>query len=253
MTEISIILPGYRHANWKPLYDSAVESCNGVPFEMIIVGPKGNIPELENIPNFKFIEDYGSPVRCAQIAVSNATGRVMVWASDDGTFVKDALRQCYLLLMVSGKKDGIITRYREGGNFPDDSYWTVNYHSNLKLPGVPGHYKIAPVGMYYLDYFKKIGGWDCRYEHLNMCNHDLAFRVQNDGGQLHLSPTEVLTCSWVPWDGGDGSWIPVKRAYFEVDLPLFNSMYSVDQSTRIKIDFNNWKDSPAKWEKRFGA
>jgi hypothetical protein len=112
---------------------------------------------------------------------------------------------------------------------------------------------IAPVGMYHLDYFKELGGWDCRFEHLNMCNHDLAFRLQNDGGKLILSPVEVLQCSWVPWNGGDGSWIPIKRAFFEVDLPLLTSIYSTNQSNRIKIDFDNWKSAPCKWEKRFGA
>lgn len=253
MIEISIVLPGYRHANWKPLYDSAVEACNGVPFEMIIVGPKGNIPELEGIENFRFIEDYGTPARCAQIGVFHASGRVMVWASDDGTFQPDSLRQCYLALMLARKKDAIIIRYREGGNFPDDSYWTAHTHADLRLPGVPSTYRIAPVGMYYTDYFKELGGWDCRFEHLNMCNHDLAFRLQNDGGSLIPSPEEVLTCSWVPWSGGDGSWVPIKRAFFENDLPLFKEMYSVDQSSRIRIDYDNWKNSPAKWEKRFGA
>jgi len=248
--DLSIVLPGIRHHNWKILYDSAVAAIGEYSFEMIIVGP-GEIPaELKEVDNFSFYQDYGAPARAAQIGVSHATGRYITWASDDGVFIGNSLSEAVTVLEeASTPKCGVVMRYSEGNNFPDNSYWTAWTHADLRLPGVPKDYQIAPVAMYDLAYFKELGGWDCRYEHLNMCNHDLAFRFQNDGGYFSLSPSEVLRCTW---DIHSAEWAPVGRAYRENDLPLWNSMYSQDQSSRIKIDFENWKVSPKVWEKRFG-
>lgn len=247
--DLSIVLPGIRRQNWRALYESAKESVGkSYSFEMIIVGP-GKAPEDLIEDNFKFIEDYGAPARCAQIGVIDAKGTIMTWASDDGVFLPGALERCLDFMIGSAnRKEGIIIRYREGGNFPDDSYWKAWTHADLRLPGVNKAYKIAPVGMYFTDYFKEVGGWDCRYEHLNMCCHDLAFRIQNDGGELYQSPTEVLSCTWTPHSIEQ---IPVMRAYHENDLPLWNEMYFKDQSLRVKIDYNNWRGSPAIWTKRF--
>lgn len=251
---LSIIVPGIRHQNWLSLFQSAEGAIGNYSFEMIFIGPRGNYDDsLNQKPNFKFIEDYGTPARCAQIGLLHSSGNFMTWASDDGTYLAGALRDCISLFNTLRVVDGIVIRYREGGNFSDNSVYIAHTHVDMRIFGIPSHYRIAPLGMYNTHLIKAIGGWDCRYEHLNMCNHDLAFRLQNLGGKLEFSPGEVLDCSWVPWSGGDGSWVPIKRAYFENDLPLFQQMYSIDQSTRIKIDINNWQNSPAKWEKRFGV
>jgi len=248
--DLSIVLPGIRQRNWKSLYDSVSTSIGDYSFEMIIVGPGSKPLDLEGIDNFHFIEDYGAPARSAQIGVAQASGKYMTWASDDGVFLPNALKEAIDLLSTKNRNDVIIMRYSEGGNSQGEEYWTAWTHADLRLNGVPQHYKCAPVGLYHLDYFKEIGGWDCRYEHLNMCCHDLAFRVQNDGGELFLAPLEILQCTW---DVHSEEWAPIGRAYHENDLPLWNSMYTQDQSQRIKIDYNNWKTSPARWTKRFGT
>ena len=81
--------------------------------------------------------------------------------------------------------------------------------------------------MYKLDkYFRKLGGFDCRWEHLNMNTHDLAFRAQRDGSKFHFSPNLVLTCDWNP---NEGDHIPVQAAYHANDAPLFQQVYREDQ------------------------
>jgi hypothetical protein len=103
--------------------------------------------------------------------------------------------------------------------------------------------------MYKLNYFRELGGFDCRWEHLNMNTHDLAFRAQRDGSKFHFSPNLVLTCDWNP---GEGDHVPVQMAYHANDAPLFREVYMQDQSERIKIDYQNWMKSDPVWKRRFG-
>lgn len=252
MTKLSVVLPGIRTHLWQQFYDSVVQSVGDYSFEIVFVGP-GPFPEsLNQHKNIKYLRDFGHPCRCGQIGTMLAEGEIFTWSSDDAIYQPNALRDCINLLEKSNHKDGIVVRYCEGqnwtGSMPADNYWIARTHDSNKLPGVLDSYMIAPVGMYYLDYFTELGGWDCRFEHLNMSCHDLAFRVQNDGGQLHLSPNLVMSCDWCP---NSSDYAPMHAAYRENDLPLFQQMYSTPQPNKVKIDFNNWKDSPSIWPRRF--
>ena len=83
-----------------------------------------------------------------------------------------------------------------------------------------------------------------------MGNHDLAFRLQNNGGVIHLSPSIMFTCTW---SAPQADWAPVGNAHRENDSPLFSFMYSVERTDRLSLDINNWKNSPARWVRRFGV
>lgn len=245
--DLSIVYPGIRHRNWKKLFDSIEASIGDYTYEVIAVGPPGVHGITDN--RFLHIVDYGAPARAAQIGVEEATGKYMTWASDDGVFLPNALKAALDMAKELPKEDIIIMRYSEGGNSPDLSYWKAWTHADLRLPGVDPEYCIAPVGLYNLDHFKYLGGWDCRFEHLNMCCHDLAFRAQSLGSKVHASPLEVLKCDW---DIHHPEWQPVGRAYRENDLPLWNKMYGAPLENRSAlIDFDNWKHAPEKWNKRF--
>lgn len=251
--DVSICLPGIRTHLWEKLYNSAIEAVGEHTFEMIIVGPYEPPESLKNKENFKFFKDYGAPARCAQIAVSLAESEFMMWASDDGYFLPNTISECIQLFRTTlSEKDEITIRYSEGtghsGRLPDDSYWIARTHADQRLAGVKDSYRIAPVGFFKTEYFKWLGGWDCRYEHLNMCCHDLSFRVQNNGGKIVLSPSEVLKCDYNP---ATGDHVPVFNAYHKNDAPLFSQQWSLDQSRRIQIDFSNWTKSPSKWIRRF--
>lgn len=249
--DLSIVLPGIRADNWEQLFFSAQRSIGPYSFELIAVGPYNPPPEITQHDNFKFIRDFGCPSRCVQIGASESKGKYLCWMSDDGLYEPNTLEQCLNLLEeLDDKKNGMALRYFEGegkGEFPLE-YWTARHHGDQRIPGVKEEYKIAPLGMYNTEYYKEIGGLDCRYEHINMCTHDLAFRLQNDGGTIHLSPETVARFywSWVTADAG-----PVQAAYHKNDAPLFKREWSQNQSRRIKIDFDNWKQSPEKWVRRF--
>ncbi len=149
----------------------------------------------------------------------------------------------------------MIIRYSEGkdytGDVPPDNYWMAHFHADQRLKGIPQNYKCAPVGMYDLEHFRWLGGWDCSFEHLNMTTHDLAFRCQKNGGQIYMSPNLVLKCDFNEWDKPEGEHIPLIGAYKENDLPLFQKIWG-QENNRIQIDFENWKMSPSKWVRRFG-
>ena len=74
--EISIILPGIRPYNWSKLYDSIVKSTTR-RFELIVVGPYRPPDMLQNdIYNFKYVKDYGSPMRASNIGALLCEGRL---------------------------------------------------------------------------------------------------------------------------------------------------------------------------------
>ena len=126
-----------------------------------------------------------------------------------------------------------------------EDYWKPWTHEDQRLPGIPKDYRTAPVAMYYLENFHELGGLDCRFLHVNMNAHDLAFRVQKNGGTLHMSPNLVCHCSY---DNHLPIHKPIERAHFENDAPLFLKIYNQPFNLdRIKIDLNSWKDSPNVW------
>lgn len=250
--DLSIVLPGIRPQNWENLYNSAVRSIGTYKFEMIAIGPYDPSESLKTKENFKFLKDFGSPSRCVQIGSTLAESRYMCWMSDDGSYQPQALGHCIQMFDDQlSSKDGMTLRYKEGEGddmYPDD-YWRARHHADQRIPGIKEEYRIAPLGMYNTNHFRWIGGLDCSWEHINLCTHDLAFRIQNNGGKIVLSPSLVARFywSWITSDAG-----PVQQAYFQNDAPLFKEMYSQDKSNRIQIDYDNWKNTPEKWKRRFG-
>jgi len=251
--DISICMPAFRTHLWERLYDSAKEAVGPYKWEMILVGPNEPPAALSAKSNFKFYKDYGSPSRCAQISTMLAEGELMIHGSDDGYFLKDSLRECITMHKDLEYKDLIIARMTEGkdhsgGRF-DDSYWKAWTHPDLRLPGVDEDAFIVLLSVQKLEYFRELGGLDCRFEHINMNLHDFAFRAQRNGSQIHYSPNLVMNCDWsYLWADHQ----PVQQAYEKNDKFLFQQIYSQKQPDRVKIDYFNWTKSPIIWERRFG-
>ena len=252
--DLSICLPARRTQLWERLYDTAAEAVGpDYSWELVLVGPNEPPESLASKSNFKFFKDYGTPARCGQISTLLAEGELMMWASDDGYFLKDTIKECIDMHQDLPYKDLVIVKYAEGrghsGQCPPDNYWMAWTHPDQRLPGIPQDYMISLLAMYKLEYFRELGGFDCRFEHLNMNTHDLAFRAQRNGSKLHFSPNLVLTCDWNP---NEGDHLPVQEAYHANDSPLFREMYMRDQSDRINIDYFNWIKSDPVWKRRFG-
>ena len=244
---LSIIVPSIRADSLQTLLKSIPESIGDHSYELIIIGPN----HMEESEGLTYIEDYGSPSRCVQRAACEAKGTLMTWLTDDGVCKPNALKECIDKLLSSPKEDGVIIKYTEEGpysqlNGSTDEYYISGNHAANRLPGIPGHLKIAPVPMYYTETFKRLGGIDCRFEHVNMNIHDLAYRVQNAGGELHYSPSVVMHCNSNNF-GSDHAVLDT--SYENNDLPLFLELYNHTGPVRQILKMENWKDAPSRWRR----
>ena len=253
--DLSVCLAAIRKDNWERLYDSIVKSVGDYTFELIFCGPHDELPEpLRGLENVRCIQDYGCPTRAQQISRKEATGRYITWTADDGWFFQEGLKQCIHYLDTQPKdKKCVVTQYTEGGSDglgdPNQGMYRSNSHDPVRSQFYPNHFLIFNSVVLETSVFHELGGFDCRWEHLNMNTHDLAFRAQRDGSKFHFSPNLVLTCDWNP---GEGDHVPVQQAYHANDAPLFRQVYMEDQSDRIKIDYYNWMKSDPVWKRRFG-
>ena len=110
--DLSICMPAHRAHLWERLYNTAGAAIGeDYTWEMILVGPNAPPPELAEKSNFKFFKDFGTPARCGQIATLLAEGELMMWASDDGYFLKDSIRECISLKKNLDRKDVVIIRF----------------------------------------------------------------------------------------------------------------------------------------------
>ncbi len=100
----------------------------------------------------------------------------------------------------------------------------------------------------YKDHFLEMGGFDCVWEYMDKPMHDFMFRTQRNGGEIIYSPRKVANSDWWPDHTGDHG--PIHDAEVLHDFPIFNEIWGVPND-RIKIDYNNWKDAPSVWKRRF--
>lgn len=254
---LAVIIPGVRVENWKNIYFQIAKSVGeSYTFQLICVGP--NLPpiELQDVVNFIYIRDFGAPSRCFQLGSTVANAEYMCFLSDDGIVESNALGTALDLIKTKTAKDGLTLLYSEGPHFTGNQhlqpeYWTTRHHDSLHLPLINLDWKIAPCFMYNLEYYRSLGGLDCRWEHINMNTHDLAFRIQRDGGIIYPSPTRVTRNDWMPWSNDPSRKTPVQKAYEQNDSPLFEKIFRGNQEPDIKIDYDNWKNSPAFWVRKY--
>ena len=251
--DLSIIVPGIRNENWVTLYEQSKNACKSHSYEMIFSGPSPLPWQLQGMTNVKYIKELGTPTRALHLATLIAEGKFFTWVADDGWMYEDGIdRALDLLLSVDITKDIITMRYSEGvdhaGNELPKEYWTAKHHGIwFQSVGVDQNWNICCDMMLSAEYYKHLGGLDCRFEHINWNIHDLAFRAQRDGSMIHLSPTMIMNCDWKP--GLTEKDSPAIAAHVENDYPLFQELYK-DNSRPICIDIENWRDSPIIWERR---
>ena len=244
---VSVVVPGYRYWEWKKVLDSTRSSLGEISFETIIVGPDNKSGIIDE--SVTFIKDYGSPARCLQMGANIAKGKYLTWACDDGVFIEGALsRAIDRLEEVNDPKFVLGLNYYEGGDPRIEDFFRPRYHADQQMPGIKEEYRSSPMFICSTEYFKFLGGLDCRFEHVNFNIHDFMFRVHNDGGKVEIFMEPSLD---IAWDVHAPDYVPVREAYRHTVIPLYQKMYSEDQSSRKSIDFDNWKSSPEVWDKRF--
>ena len=263
MYDITLILPSIFPKEWERIY-SEIESNLGpvdskhhldIKWELIIVGPTDSGSTLSSKPNWRFIQDFGNPTRCVHIGSIIARGKLLTWLSDDCHIIEN-----YLKILVNDFIQNInleneyVVRYLEfGGNGQcgsnSDRYWTTGAHGALdKLKGLSRHKIIAPVGILHTNFFREIGGFDCKFMHINMSCIDLSLRIQNLGKEVILPNYSVYKCV----QGQNGDFLT--NIFENYDKLYFWSIYDDIEiaKNRLKIPYNNWLDSSPIWKERFG-
>lgn len=257
MIDISFLVPTIRPNNLPDFMLSLERSCMNYNWEVVFISPFDRPKSLKEYGGIiKWVKDFGSPSRCSQIGLFECVGKLVAHTVDDAIFFPGALDECVdLYNKKCGKKDVINMRYIEGPNFSgskvSDQWWFAHYHEQLRLPGVKKEWKISLHHMLSLDYLMELGGYDCRFNHMNFNLHDLMFRIQHDGGKIIDSPNFVTNCNQFATDTVDHA--PIFNSHNEHDLPLFTNLYSDSKAVekRVKIDVNNWAEEPAIWDRRF--
>jgi len=252
--KLSIFLAGIRTDNWKALYDSIPQITSIKDFELIIVSPYDLPPELKEIPKVRLIKDSGCPSRCYQLGILHSQGEYVVWAADDGTFSPGLAIDKAFDSIPKHKKGVVSLKYFEGPVTPkaskqnSDEWWMIRRHKSLKkCRFVTANYYMVMNALIRRDYLMEIGGFDCRFEHIGIGAVDLAVRLQNDGAKVVLGE-KFMDLGHMLDDAGDHG--PIYYAQTENDYPLFVKMHN-SESSRVRIDFDNWQNSEEVWSRRF--
>jgi len=248
---LSIVLPAIRTHNWVALVESAKEACTRYEYEFVFVGPFKPPAELQNNPQIKYIEDWGSPSRCGQRAVLEASGELFFLTVDDGTLAPDSLNQSLDLYYESNNQKAVINgRHYEGGNPVPMYIWQAGNISEFHHPSINPNWLFTLQPIMNIEHFKYLGGFDCCFEYLNHGAQDLSFRLQREGGTILHSPIEICHATHMPGFTGDHE--SVGRAQTEHDTPLFREIYQdVSSANRVFVDLDNWQFEPDIWDRRF--
>lgn len=249
---LSLIMPAIRKHKWRALYDSIVGSWSST-FELILIGPYEPDVDVMSLPGVKYVKDWGSPTRAQHLGFLNSSGDYIGFALDDGLFVPGSLDS--LFLRLNAPRTAVTGMFYEGAEAPfmaQEGYYYLRYHPVFNGLVIPHHY-LHMTGPYFIDraHVEAIGGWDCRFETLGISYVDFAVRLQNSGIRVNLVNGVVVKFEHMPGDSGDHA--PMYHAHDDNDIPLFKKLYATEDGLkRTKVEPDNWKQSPAKWVRRFG-
>ena len=254
--DLGIVVPSIRTHLWEQLYNSIEKSCVGrYTWVLYLVSPFMRDAPGKHVRMFK---SHRSPTACAQFVVDcEVNTRLMYHTTDDAILRENALDTCLDYYFSLKNPFSIIMnmRYREGANhnskeFPPH-YWKAGTWPDNRLPGVNPNWGISLQPMMFTSTFKYYGGWDCMFDYLVYANHDLLFRMQQDGCRVVDSPVEVVSADWM--EGMTGDHKPIHIAQTEHDLPLYQKIYSDPRAAekRKRIPSENWTKTPMIWETRF--
>ena len=244
---LSVVIPSINPSFWEPLYNQLKGSALDYSYELICVGPN---PSDFSAENFTYVEDFGCPSRSFQIGVEASSGDYIAFIPDDCVLVERGFKESLDLIKDKPFNHGVILMYDEGpGNqSKDPSYWVGRTHEDQRLNGVQHGWKIAPCFMYNKEYFVGAGGLDCSLEHVNLNGHGLAYFTQHKGGVMHYSPKRIFKSSWSP----PTEATILFQAYLQNDKPKFAKFWSqTDAAEKYNITFDNWKDQPKEWPRRY--
>ena len=250
--KLSAIVPSIRPKNLYRLYLSLINAYSG-EFEFIVVSPYELPPELDQFNNVRLIKSFASPTVAMQIGILNATGEYIAWGlADDGAFEKDSLNFAFSKL-DDDYKTVIMGKYNEGAENPvmaGNEYYILSNHDACRSEYIEPGRLMFNVGIITKQVLAEIGGLDCQFEVLPMAFNDIAIRLQRYGCKFIVQDEIMFRCSHLP--GHEGDHGPIHDAQTLHDQDLFIRLYRKQGGGRIIVPFNNYKNQPEKWERRFG-
>lgn len=248
--DVSILIPGIRTHLWENLYKSIEEACTKYSWELVLTGPFLPPLYLLDKDNVQFIPSYRCPSAACLYAYKYCRGEYIAHSVDDATFFPGSLDKA---MYRAGDKTIVNLKYREGNNvsMPSD-YWKVNYHEDLRLPGIPQNYSFAIHFLMHIRIINRLGGWSCLYQHMNLNVIDMILRAQRMDYSIIESPEDVTYCTHMPGETGDHK--PIHNATLE-DLILFKQKYQdkmyLERPYNVFLNLDNWKNTELIWSKRF--
>lgn len=260
---LSVIVPSIRPQNLERLYTS-IEGAYSGEFEFIVVGPNP-LPEFFYPKrNARAIIDYGSPTRAQQIGLCRAVGDWVLWGcADDGYFYPGSVDRALVTeflqpypAMPSSWRKVVVGKYYEGeGENPamnTRDYYYINTHNVCRSTYIAPDMLMFMLGVASRQLLIEVGGIDTvNFETLPMAFNDLSVRLYHAGAELVLQHDTMFRCSHMP--GHEGDHGPVHDGQTLHDEAMFRSIYNDASSlTLCKIPLDNWKQAPARWERRFG-
>lgn len=255
MDKLSILCPGIRPHNWVRLFNSIKQSWSG-EFELIFCGPYYPPEELQKEKSVKFIQDYGSPTRCQQIALLFATGNILTFAADDGWFIPGGLDRAVNRFLgcasMSNNPCVLSCYYKEGTgiDMQSEKYYTMSSACGLKAKYIPDNYKVINVGIMHTNFCKDIGGWDSQFAVATIAHMDFAVRVQRGGYDVMMYNEQIFHCEHMPEKSGDHG--PIHDEHLNISEPNFRALYSNEESNnRQVIKLYNCFDVSPIWQRRF--
>lgn len=252
MYDLSILIPAIRQNRWLELYNSLEKACKNHTWQLVFVSPFDLIDELKDKTNIKMVKDYGSVTRAIQIGMLHLDSDLVYLTVDDCVFAEDSLdisieqykREC-------SDTDVLCVRYKEANDIQNANYYRVTSHGDFAGLNINYNWLLAPQFLMNRHYFIELGGFNCIYEYMNEPVHDFMFRLQSLGNKIVIS--DVHACEATHYPGTIGDHGPIHFAQTTHDFPIFARHYRTQNPTSpTHINYDNWSQSPAIWERRFG-
>jgi glycosyltransferase involved in cell wall biosynthesis len=247
--KLSIIVPTIRTEKWDQLYASVLNSCTNpaIDIEMVMVGPEPNInSQCWADRNTKFIRSFLSPNASQQLGLVFSTGDIITYAADDCIFEPGMIDKCLDALLENNSKTHIvIAKYSEGnGDQSDDEYYKLT-KAYPKAKYIEDDWWIFNCAFIHADYMKWLGGFDSIFQIPAFGYADLAVRAQRAGCKVTFVREKLLHCEHGQPDHG-----PIEVAHVYEDSPLYQITHE-NQSVRVQIPLDNYKDLKPFWSKRY--
>ena len=267
--KISIILPSVRANRLQRFIDSIDYS----DYEVVLVSPNDLPDEIKDNRRIVYVRDFGSPVRCSQIALVLSSGDLVISGADDCCFYRNSLKELAQEL-ITNNLDILLMKYTEGGKVTPPN--TIEMEARRKGTGVESFTECGAFIQpdYYFTYgasyphrlvnshnpifnaclakrsvMEELGGWDCNFQACPLAHADFGVRAMN-AGKYKIQWSNKLLChcdAAEEPDNGDHS--PIERAQSGPDTKLYRSKY--DNGIHNNIDINNWKNASRIWKERF--